>query len=359
MKRKSGKRDHPLSCCIEGIFVAAKRGQSGLSLIVGVDKPSGMSSHDVVNRVRRIFGERRVGHTGTLDPLASGVLCVCVGPATRLDNYMVGHDKHYRVRIAFGVGTDTDDVDGEPVKFGSVPSGAFEEPFALETLARFVGPQKQLPPAYSAVKVGGVKACDAARKGRIIELMPRDIEVYSAKLAAIVPGDGDVPVFWDVDFHVSKGTYIRALARDIGVSIGCPAHVAALRRTSAGLLTLDDCVSLDVLERMGVDASLDPVKLLGFRFAFLDEAGARLVANGNQLPTSTVELCERRHASAASELCACTAGVRQSCSAPEDGERIAVIVDNKLAGIYAYEEQRQRYNACCIFQTGVRRGGDI
>lgn len=339
--------------------MAAKRGQSGLSLIVGVDKPSGMSSHDVVNRVRRIFGERRVGHTGTLDPLASGVLCVCVGPATRLDNYMVGHDKHYRVRIAFGVGTDTDDVDGEPVKFGSVPSDAFEESFALETLARFIGPQKQLPPAYSAVKVGGVKACDAARKGRIIELMPRDIEVFSAKLAAIVPGDGDVPVFWDVDFHVSKGTYIRALARDIGVSIGCPAHVAALRRTSAGLLTLDDCVSLDVLERMGVDASLDPVKLLGFRFAFLDEAGARLVANGNQLPASTVELCERRHASAASELCACTAGVRQSCSAPEDGERIAVIVDNKLVGIYAYEEQRQRYNACCIFQTGVRRGGDI
>ena len=339
--------------------MAAKRGQSGLSLIVGVDKPSGMSSHDVVNRVRRIFGERRVGHTGTLDPLASGVLCVCVGPATRLDNYMVGHDKHYRVRIAFGVGTDTDDVDGEPVKFGSVPSGAFEEPFALETLARFVGPQKQLPPAYSAVKVGGVKACDAARKGRIIELMPRDIEVYSAKLAAIVPGDGDVPVFWDVDFHVSKGTYIRALARDFGVSIGCPAHVAALRRTSAGLLTLDDCVSLDVLERMGVDASLDPVKLLGFRFAFLDESGARLVVNGNQLPASEVELCERRHASAASELCACTAGVRQSCSAPEDGERIAVIVDYKLVGIYAFEEQRQRYNACCIFQTGVRRGGDI
>ena len=126
--------------------------------------------------------------------------------------------------------------------------------------------------------------------------------------------------------------------------------MAALRRTSAGLLPLDDCVSLDVLERMGVDASLDPVKLLGFRFAFLDEAGARLVANGNQLPASTVELCERRHASAASELCACTAGVRQSCSAP---------VDNKLVGIYAYEEQRQRYNACCIFQTGVRRGGDI
>ncbi len=339
--------------------MAAKRGQSGLSLVVGVDKPSGMSSHDVVNRVRRIFGERRVGHTGTLDPLASGVLCVCIGPATRLDNYMVGHDKHYRVRIAFGVGTDTDDVDGDPVKHGDVPIGAFDELYVREMLARFVGPQKQMPPAYSAVKVGGVKACDAARKGRIIDLTPREIEVYSATLAGIVPGDGDVPVSWDVDFHVSKGTYIRALARDIGVAVGCPAHVSALRRTRAGLLTLDDCVSLEALERMGTDAALDPVKLLGFRFAYLNDLAARLVANGNPLPESSIELCERRHASAAAELCACTAGVRVSDSEPEDGEKVAVILDNKLEGIYAYERERRRYATCCIFQTGVRRGGDI
>ena len=355
--RESGST--PAFLLYEGIIVAAKRGQSGLSLVVGVDKPSGMSSHDVVNRVRRIFGERRVGHTGTLDPLASGVLCVCVGPATRLDNYMVGHDKHYRVRITLGVGTDTDDVDGTPVKFGAVPSAANEESFACEILARFIGPQKQLPPAYSAVKVGGVKACDAARRGNIIELKPRDIEVYSADLVAIVSGEGDAPVSWDVDFHVSKGTYIRALARDIGVAVGCPAHVAVLRRMSAGLLTLDDCATLEALERMGVDASLDPVKLLGFRFAFLEGDGARLVSNGNPLPETAVELCERRHASATDEMCACTAGVRQSAMEPKDGEHVAIIVDNKLVGIYAYEEKRQRYQACCIFQTGVRRGGDI
>ena len=336
-----------------------KRGTSGLSLVVGIDKPSGMSSHDVVNRVRRVFGERRVGHTGTLDPLASGVLCVCVGPATRLDAYMVGHDKRYRARIAFGVGTDTDDVDGEPIKRGAVPPEALESEFAERVLAHFVGPQKQLPPAYSAIKVQGVKACDAARRGHIIDLTPRDIEVYSASLAGIVEGTGDTPVMWDVDLHVSKGTYVRALVRDIGTRIGCPAHVNALRRTSAGLLTLDDCVTLDVLERMKVDAALDPVKLLGLRFAFLDEKGAKRVANGNALGASDVELCVRRHASARAELCACTAGVTTSCEPPRDGEVVSVIADNRLVALYEFDAGRNAFKSRCVFQTGVRRGADI
>ena len=336
-----------------------KRGASGLSLVVGIDKPSGMSSHDVVNRARRVFGERRVGHTGTLDPLASGVLCVCVGPATRLVAYMVGHDKRYRVRIAFGVGTDTDDVDGEPVKYGDVPPEAREEEFAARVLEHFVGPQKQLPPAYSAIKVQGVKACDAARRGNIIDLAPRDIEVYGATLVGIREGSGDTPVLWDVDLHVSKGTYVRALVRDIGVRIGCPAHVNALRRTSAGLLTLDDCVTLDVLERMKVDAALDPVMLLGLRFAYLDEQGAKRVSNGNALPASEVELCVRRHASAQVELCACTAGVTTSCEPPHDREVISVVADNRLVALYEFDASRNAFKSRCVFQTGVRRGADI
>lgn len=336
-----------------------KRGESGLSLIVGVDKPSGMSSHDVVNRARRIFGERRVGHTGTLDPFASGVLCLCVGPATRLDAYMVGHDKHYRVRIAFGVGTDTDDCDGAPVKSGEVPARALDADWARGVLARFLGPQKQLPPAYSAIKVQGVKACDAARRGTIIDLKPRDVEVFSLDLAAIEPGEGDIGAYWEVDAHVSKGTYIRALARDIGIAVGCPAHVAALRRTRAGLLRLEDCVTLDTLERMGSDAALDPVTLLGLRFAYLDEQGKRLVSNGGALPGSAVELCEKRRASAAAELCACTAGVKTSPRAPQDGEIVSIIADNRLVALYEFEAARNRYKARCVFQTGVRRGADI
>ena len=336
-----------------------KRGTSGLSLVVGIDKPSGMSSHDVVNRVRRVFGERRVGHTGTLDPLASGVLCVCVGPATRLDAYMVGHDKRYRARIAFGVGTDTDDVDGEPIKRGAVPPEALESEFAERVLAHFVGPQKQLPPAYSAIKVQGVKACDAARRGHIIDLTPRDIEVYSASLAGIVEGTGDTPVMWDVDLHVSKGTYVRALVRDIGTRVGCPAHVNALRRTSAGLLTLDDCVTLDVLERMKVDAVFAWGNFFGFCFSFREERGTKRVENDTFLPASDVELCVRRHASARAELCACTAGVTTSCEPPRDGEVVSVIADNRLVALYEFDAGRNAFKSRCVFQTGVRRGADI
>ncbi|WP_278853949.1 tRNA pseudouridine(55) synthase TruB, partial [Gordonibacter pamelaeae] len=184
-----------------------KRGDSGLSLVVGVNKPVGMSSHDVVNRCRRIFGERRVGHTGTLDPMATGVLPICVGPATRLDAYLVGHNKHYRVRIAFGAATTTDDAEGEIVRTGDVPARVLDPAFAASFAKGLAGARKQLPPAYSAIKVNGRKACDAARQGTIIDLAPRDIVVHDARLVAVhEAGDGCELPSWDVEFHVSKGT---------------------------------------------------------------------------------------------------------------------------------------------------------
>lgn len=163
-----------------------KRGASGLSLVVGVDKPVGMSSHDVVNRCRALFGEKRVGHTGTLDPLASGVLPICVGPATRLAAFLTEHDKHYRVSIAFGVATDTDDAAGEIIRSGEAKAQLRDPSFARAFLEGLKGCHKQLPPVYSAIKVQGEKACDAARKGRIIDLAPRDIEVYDACLEGII-----------------------------------------------------------------------------------------------------------------------------------------------------------------------------
>ena len=135
--------------------MALKRGASGLSLVVGVDKPSGMTSHDVVNACRRIFGERRVGHTGTLDPLATGVLPICIGPATRLDQYLVGHDKTYQARISFGASTDTCDALGAIVERAPVPSTVGEKRVARACLADMVGWQMQIPPAYSAIKVNG------------------------------------------------------------------------------------------------------------------------------------------------------------------------------------------------------------
>lgn len=336
-----------------------KRGTSGLSLIVGVNKPAGMSSHDVVNRCRRIFGERRVGHTGTLDPMATGVLPICVGPATRLDAYMVGHDKRYRVRIVFGAGTTTDDAEGEVVRTGDVPHQVLNSEFATSFVAGLVGQRKQLPPAYSAIKVGGKKAYEAARAGTIIELQPRDIEVYEARLLGqgVAAEPGSLP-WWDVEFHVSKGTYIRALARDAGIAVGCPAHVGALERTQLGLLTLEECVTLEVLEDMKDRAALDPIRLLGFRFVYAEGSQLAAVGNGNALPGAT-PLYERRRASLAAEMCACTAGVRESCEPPTDGELVAVIAENKLVALYAYDEARASFRARCVFQTGVSRGGDI
>lgn len=333
-----------------------KRGTTDYCLVVGIDKPSGMTSHDVVNRVRRIFGERRVGHTGTLDPLASGVLPICVGPATRLDQYLTGHGKSYVVSVVFGAATGTDDCDGEVIRTGDVPEEVFDPFFASTFVAGLVGKSKQLPPVYSAIKVAGQKACDAARKGRVINLEPRDIEVYSAELLGIWGADGGEPARWDIAFSVSKGTYIRALARDIGNAIGCPAHVGALRRTQAGAIGLADCVSLETLEDVGLRAALDPVRALGFRFAFLGEEQASRVRNGGFLRPDELALCERRSADAALELCACTAGVRESCEPLRDGELVALLCDNALIALYEFQEARGRLKPTCVFQTGVIRG---
>lgn len=333
-----------------------KRGASGLSLVVGVDKPTGMTSHDVVSACRKIFGEKRVGHTGTLDPLASGVLPICVGPATRLDSFLTGHDKRYRVSVVFGRSTDTDDCDGATLREGDVPDEVFDPFFAHTFVASLVGKSKQLPPAYSAIKVNGKKACDEARRGNIIDLAPRDIEVYSAQLIGITGADGCQPATWGIEFHVSKGTYIRALARDIGNAVGCPAHVGALRRLSVGALELDECVTLETLADIGPRAALDPVRLLGLRFAYVEGDVARAVGNGNKLAADALSLCERRRAKAAYELCACTAGVRDSCEPPADGETVSVIAENKLAALYSFNAEARRWDARCIFQTGVIRG---
>lgn len=336
-----------------------RRGASGLCLVVGVDKPSGMSSHDVVNRCRKIFGERRVGHTGTLDPLASGVLPICVGPATRLDAYMTGHDKRYVVRVVFGTSTDTDDCDGQVIARGSVPDEVLDPFFASTFVASLVGKSKQLPPVYSAIKVNGKKACDEARKGNIINLEPRDIEVHSAELLGIYGADGTEPVSWDVAFHVSKGTYIRSLARDMGKSLGVPSHVDALRRTCAGAVSLDDCVSLETLEDIGERAALDPIRILGLRFAFVDGKTAERVASGNFLRGDALALCERRASDVSREMCACTSGVRESCLPVHDGEIVAIVAQNALVALYAYEAEKDRFRSQCVFQTGVRRGCTI
>lgn len=269
--------------------MTARRGTTGLSGLFVIDKPGGMTSHDVVARLRRATGERRIGHAGTLDPLATGVLLVLIGSATRLERYLSGQDKCYRALIAFGTETDTLDSDGSVVATHTVPETVLQADEAARILASFTGAGSQVPPAYSAIKRDGVPAYRLARAGADVEMTPRDIVVHEAELLAI-----DAPTSaWDVHFSVSKGTYIRSLARDIGLAAGSGAHLAALRRTSVGAITIDEAHSLDAACEAAIAGALpglftDPVPALGFPTMPGDAA---TVQSGRMLaspPTMTV-----------------------------------------------------------------------
>ncbi len=212
--------------------MSAKRGESGLAGILVVDKPEGLTSHDVVNRVRRALGEKRVGHAGTLDPMATGVLVVLVGPATRLAPYLTAAEKRYRAQIVFGSATDTDDAEGRTIRAAPVPDEAADPFFAAATVAALVGEHDQVPPAFSAIKVDGKTAYREARAGEALELEPRRISVLDARLVGV---EVEPEVAWDVQFEVSKGTYIRALARDLGEAMCSAAHLGACGAPRLGI----------------------------------------------------------------------------------------------------------------------------
>lgn len=222
----------------------ARRTASGRSGIVLVDKPAGMTSHDVVDRVRRVYSERRVGHAGTLDPMATGLLVVCVGPATRLATYLTAASKEYEATVVFGYETDTDDACGQQTAVAPVPHEVSDPFAATGFVSSLVGVHRQVPPAYSAVKREGVAAYERARKGEDVELDARTVEVEAAVLTGL---SVDPVVTWDVRLRVSKGTYIRSLARDIGRAMSTAAHLGALRRVSSGGLTVHDAVTLQDL----------------------------------------------------------------------------------------------------------------
>lgn len=336
----------------------AKRGASGLSRLVAVNKPIGMTSHDVVNRCRKIFNERRVGHTGTLDPLASGVLVVCVGPATRLDAYMEGHGKRYRMGVRFGIGTETDDAEGAVSKVLPVPSQVFDECFAREFVVSLIGKGTQVPPVYSAIKVNGRKAYDAARKGTVISLEPREFEVFDSKLnevREVIDEEGRRLAEWVVEMSVSKGTYMRSIARDMGRDLKTAAHVASLERIIAGNVTLEECYTLEELEQSPDGAQLDPLRVLGIRYAFVRDDIARSVANGAILQAEDLSLNEPIRVDVFAP-CACTTSVFASADPPSDGEVVGVVAANRLKALYEYRESEHRYRCRCVFSIGVERG---
>lgn len=223
----------------------ARRTPSQLNMLLAVDKPVGCTSHDVVSQCRRALHERRVGHAGTLDPMASGVMVVGVGQATRLLGMLTLDTKSYVADISFGAETNTDDAEGEAVRTVAVANELRDPAYAREHLAAMLGPQMQVPPAFSAISVNGVRAYKSAREGNAVDLPPRPVEVYAADLIA-VGGEGDTCV-WTVAFSVSKGTYIRALARDLGRACESAAHISALRRTASGVVSIGACHAVEEL----------------------------------------------------------------------------------------------------------------
>jgi tRNA pseudouridine55 synthase len=215
---------------------------------VVLDKPAGMTSTQAVGAVRRIFGAQKAGHAGTLDPLATGILPIALGEATKTVPYAVDGQKEYRFAVRWGVETDTDDAEGSPVAI----SEARPERAAIEALLpRFTGEILQTPPAFSAVKVAGERAYDLARAGETVELEARPVQIDELTLADCP--DRDAAVF---TARCGKGTYVRALARDIGRALGCHGHVTALRRTRVGSFTEAVAVTIDQLAAAVNDGTL-------------------------------------------------------------------------------------------------------
>ncbi|MFN2174902.1 MAG: tRNA pseudouridine(55) synthase TruB, partial [Anaerolineales bacterium] len=211
-----------------------------VSGVLVVDKPVGMTSHDVVQIMRKGTGIRRAGHTGTLDPRASGVLVILIGPAVRLSEYVSASDKRYQATIKMGGSTDTYDAEGQ-ITSQSPIEDINEEQFN-EILQTFVGEIEQLPPPYSAVKVKGKKAYELARKGEEVELQPRKINVYSLDVLEWAPPEAVI------DVYCSSGTYVRSLTNDLGNALGTGAYLVGLRRTKSGRFTLRDAVPLRRLQ---------------------------------------------------------------------------------------------------------------
>ncbi len=231
--------------------------------ILLVDKPAGMTSHDVVFRVRRLFGTKKVGHTGTLDPMATGVLVVLLGRAAKASEYVSHDEKVYEATLRLGLVTDTEDITGAVLATSETAPPTSDELNAV--LPSFRGNMLQVPPMYSALKVDGRKLCDLARAGVTVERAARPITVSELTWAST-----DSPTDYRLRVRCSGGTYIRTLCADIGAALGCGGVMATLRRVEAGGFSITDCVTLEALEAMSNSEKLALLRPTETLFADLD-----------------------------------------------------------------------------------------
>jgi tRNA pseudouridine55 synthase len=229
--------------------------------ILLLDKPLDLTSNEALQRVKRLYQANKAGHTGSLDPLATGLLPVCLGGATKFSTYLLDADKRYRVRVRLGITTTTADAEGEILE--TRPVGDLDEARVRAVLGRFLGPIDQLPPMYSAVKHQGERLYKLARQGIEVARQTRTVTIHAMELLDLAPSE------LEMDVHCSKGTYVRTLAEDIGAALGCGGHVIGLRRTGVGpylepdsrFVTLDEIEDIVMADREGSFPALDALLL--------------------------------------------------------------------------------------------------
>jgi tRNA pseudouridine55 synthase len=249
--------------------------------VLNINKPSGVTSHDVVESVRKIIHERRIGHTGTLDPLATGVLVLCAGRATRIARYLEAGEKEYKAIMRLGVTTDTLDAEGLILETKSYFPPDRQK--IIDVVQGFIGSIMQRPPAYSAVKVAGVPSYKLAREGKAELLKPRPVTIYSIELTAF-----EDPMV-SLTIRCSKGVYIRTLCAELGDALGMGAHLTGLERTRSGRFSIDHAVTLDRLRAMMTAGNIEQVvtpideALAAFPAILISEAEAARVLHGNQI----------------------------------------------------------------------------
>ncbi len=264
--------------------------------IINVLKPAGMTSFDVVSFLRRAAGQKKIGHTGTLDPSAVGVLPICLGNATRAIEFIIDKDKVYRAELTLGSATDTQDSSGNVIYSHEVEA---DNERIADTILSFIGETDQLPPMYSAIKIEGKKLYDLARQGQTVERQPRKIKIYDIKIVRIWEEQAYLPGTTDKEFaekrtvkkalfevHCSKGTYIRTLCHDIGEKLGCGGHMSFLIRTKAGRYSLETALTLEEIKELSATKQLEQ-KLIPVETVFeelnimrLDEKDTFKYSNG-------------------------------------------------------------------------------
>ncbi len=287
-----------------------------------VNKPQGITSFGAVARIKRLTGEKRVGHTGTLDPMATGVLPILIGRATTLSQYLIDADKSYSATVKLGIATDSCDITGNVISQKEVSSN-----IDINTaLQKFKGKQMQVPPLYSAIKQNGVRMYELARRGESAEIPAREIEVFSLSQTSPINHDFE----FDIDCTVSKGTYIRSLCRDIGETLGCGATLTRLCRTETAGFAIEKCVDLDDLTPENIaeyilpcDTAVDYMSKIQ-----ISEKQAVRFCNGGQLSLDRLKY---------SDFC--------------NGEYYRVYFDDKFLGLGQADTESLRLNIACIIET--------